>query len=721
MDDRRAGEPPNLQVAETATGNPVCVFCGKQAGIHGWLPGSGVGPLVILPIVSFKTRLIEFAQRNSFPLAALFVCLLAFGLLIPWLGFYWDDWLVVFHAQTGSVSDFVRLFAYDRPYSVWTALLSTPLLQTSPLNWHLFALLLRWLTVLAMAWALGLVWPTRRGAIAWAAILFAIYPIFFLQPISAAFSQHLIAYALFFVSLGAMLSALRQPQRFWLWTLLALVTQGTHLFTVEYFAGLELLRPVLLFFVLTKQEGDQRRSIGRVLRAWLPYFLLLALVTLWRTLWLELPVEPHGLDLLVALRANPLAAVVALAEDAAQSLVHVVASAWQRVLNPDLFSLASRPYLLAWLAGALAAGGLYLWGRSQAETEGEGQAAMPEWIWLGLLAIVLGLLPGFLIGKLPIEAGYNERFALPAMVGAALFWIGLLTTIVERHKYRVLILSVMVGLAVAGHLRAANEFRTDWDQQQRLYSQLAWRAPDIAANTALVSFERLSSYMQNSSVSAALNSLYPQDQTPSDVNYWNFELTFSVNEESLLAGELLTSDYRGMHFAAEDASANLLYYLPASGCLWVLSPLDIENPYLPNEARALAAYANPDRILRQQRGGAEAAAPIFGESSTDSWCYYYQKAELARQFGEWEQVVDLMETAFAAGHNPDVAQEWLPLVDAYLHLQQWQPALDLSAEIYARHSLNAPMLCAVWVQSGTEAPLGIVGELEAFAGCGRDR
>jgi hypothetical protein len=40
----------------------------------------------------------------SFPLASLLLLILSFGLLIPWLGFYFDDWPVILMAQLEGAS-----------------------------------------------------------------------------------------------------------------------------------------------------------------------------------------------------------------------------------------------------------------------------------------------------------------------------------------------------------------------------------------------------------------------------------------------------------------------------------------------------------------------------------------------------------------------------------------------------------------------------------------
>src|SRR5512146_2530637 len=145
----------------------------------------------------------------TIPLGLLVLLGLSFGLLIPWLGFYWDDWPVILTARLRGIDGFWRFFDYNRPLSAWIYVVTVPILGTRPLNWQIFALALRWLTCVSMWWTVTLTWPKHRHLAASAAFLFAIYPIFAQQSISVAYTQHWTCYFLFFLSMAGMLLAFR--------------------------------------------------------------------------------------------------------------------------------------------------------------------------------------------------------------------------------------------------------------------------------------------------------------------------------------------------------------------------------------------------------------------------------------------------------------------------------------------------------------------------------
>src|SRR5215207_11740611 len=113
---------------------------------------------------------------------------------------------------------------YDRPFSAWTYTVFAPLLGTTPLAWHLFTLLLRWLTAVFLWASLKQVWPNKPRQVFWIALLFAVCPIFAQQSVAVAYSQHWLCYLLFFCSIYFMLRPLSGRRYFYLFTTAALFT-----------------------------------------------------------------------------------------------------------------------------------------------------------------------------------------------------------------------------------------------------------------------------------------------------------------------------------------------------------------------------------------------------------------------------------------------------------------------------------------------------------------
>ena len=123
------------------------------------------------------------------PFILLLVVFITFGLLIPDLGFYWDDWAKTLVDKVFGPSGYWDYYAEDRPLSGWTHILLNAILGDRPLNWHVFTLIMRWLSACGLWVCMIGVWPKHKMQAVLTAILFSVFPIFTLQSIPVTFHQ----------------------------------------------------------------------------------------------------------------------------------------------------------------------------------------------------------------------------------------------------------------------------------------------------------------------------------------------------------------------------------------------------------------------------------------------------------------------------------------------------------------------------------------------------
>ena len=202
----------------------------------------------------------------TFPIALLVVAVASYGLLIRWLGFYWDDWAFAWISHTFGPAGLVRYFSTNRP--VWGLIyeLSMPILGPNPLAWQVFGIGWRWLSAVAMWWAFSTLWPARRVQLAWIALLFLVYPGFGQQSIAITFGHFFFVLTIYFLSLGAMLWSIRRPAWRIPLTAAALLGAAFNLFAMEYFFGLELLRGVFIWVALGETILPNRQRLIATLR-----------------------------------------------------------------------------------------------------------------------------------------------------------------------------------------------------------------------------------------------------------------------------------------------------------------------------------------------------------------------------------------------------------------------------------------------------------------------
>ena len=290
----------------------------------------------------------------SFPLFLLAIAVLAYGLLIAFLGFFWDDWPIAWIFRTYGREGFARFFSTNRPlWGVFHQITLTLVGTDSLLKWQVVAITTRWLTVLALWWSLRQLWPERQAQAGWAALLFLVYPGFGQQSIPIMHTNHTLVHLVFLLSLGFMGLALRQKKLVNPYWLLSIALAGLTMFTTEYYLGLEAARPIMLFILLWADQPDLRHRIKSVSRFWWPYLVLILVYAYWRVFVISFtlyqPVTVTGLA------ASPLKTAWELVITVFQDVFVTGLAAWFNPFRVLQFDLASRTGQLN-LAVLIAAG-----------------------------------------------------------------------------------------------------------------------------------------------------------------------------------------------------------------------------------------------------------------------------------------------------------------------------------------------------------------------------
>jgi hypothetical protein len=676
----------------------------------------------------------------SVPLGLLAVCAAAY---LPWLaqlGLYWDDWTQLLVPRLYDLSHYWEYFSFDRPFSAWTHILFVPLLGYKPLHWHWLSFTLRWLTTWGMWWTFCQLWPKARPAVTLAAFLFAVYPSFTQQSDAVAYHQHWAQYSLYFLSLGSMAAALRarvnqQIRQFWLYTSLGLFAQGLHLSITEFFIGVELLRGLMIWFLLLEGSDIAPKyartfwmRLKRLALFWALYLLIDLLFVFWR-LFLYAGAKNQAL-LLTEIQSAPLSALLRLLRFAVMDSLYTLVTAWEKVFDLRLFQLSQPSTLFSWLISLAVAGALAfylsrlyrLWKEAPYDT---------AWRWqmllLGGLVMLLGPAPIWAAGRqlvtpLALDV-HTDRFSMVGMYGACLAAAVGIDWLAKDWRRKAVLLAVLAGLAAGFQLRTGNEYRWIWISQQRFYWQLFWRAPYLEPGTAVVVETEPLAQQELFSTSSALNFLYPQPQYPQQVAYWVYKLRPRYEDgfpEGFLPGFQTT--HRIFEFKSAPGASILVQYAPVktASCLWVLRPEDRAQPDLSPLMNQAVHLSNLSRISSQER--ALPPADLFGAEPKRDWCWYFEKADLARQFSDWVQVVSLGDQVRALGYNPLTAPsnspyEWLPFIEGYLHEKRWDEALELTLLSYQVKKQYGGMLCQLWAPHAASGQVDAAAEIERQLGC----
>src|SRR5574339_809252 len=210
--------------------------------------------------------------KNETFIATLLVLLttvITYGVSIPKLGYYHDDWFVLWSGQARGAQSIIPLFSTDRPFMGVVYSFVYRLLGDAVINWHLYALLWRFIGGLAFFWILRLLWPEHKYLTTLMAVLFIVYPGFLSEPNANTKQNHLYGFGTALLSIAFMLEAMRTNRQGWkiVFSILSILLTAKYLWIYEYMIGFEGTRLILLGYALFRDGVRQWRALaGEILK-----------------------------------------------------------------------------------------------------------------------------------------------------------------------------------------------------------------------------------------------------------------------------------------------------------------------------------------------------------------------------------------------------------------------------------------------------------------------
>jgi hypothetical protein len=293
------------------------------------------------------------------------------------------------------------------------------------------------------------------------------------------------------------------------------------------------------------------------------------------------------------------------------------------------------------------------------------------------------------------------------MMGSCLILVGLIDLLVRTEQQKIVLVGLLIALAVGQHFQKANTFRRDWDNMREFFWQVTWRMPGIQPNTMLLTHEFPFKYYSDNSLSAPLNWIYAPDLKSEQIPYiLNFaKVRYKTPAlPSFKPNEPTDQDYRAAHFYGNTSDSIVISYtLP--GCLRVLDPIYTNETTLPELTywlKMAIPLSNLNRIMTAPEKATTPPSALFGSEPAHTWCYYFEKAELARQSSDWETIANLGREAEEAGFGPQSPSEQLPFIEAYARTGDWKKAWKVTDEVSSKASQYQPALCQLWNRLETD-------------------
>jgi hypothetical protein len=311
---------------------------------------------------------------------------------------------------------------------------------------------------------------------------------------------------------------------------------------------------------------------------------------------------------------------------------------------------------------------------------------------MGIFIVLFGTAPVWAKGEQIAVGKWSERYTLAPMLGAVILIVNLIEWLFRTHRQKQVLLSLLLGISISGQMVNQILFRDDWKAQREIYWQLHWRVPSLEPGTALFgkgTFTDKSSYYDAIYI---VNTLFG-GTAQQNARYAYFDI-FHTAFDDYIPGIPLMQSFRGVRFSGSTSQAIVFDFGVRGGCVRVLDAIYQGDPDLDGSIADLFDISGVANI--KSSPDLTPNPDIFGEAPPQTWCYYFEKADLARQMQNWETILQLKAESDSQGFTPDLGAEYLPFIEAYARTGQWEQAYQLSIAASKIGSGPGIALCNVW-------------------------
>lgn len=593
------------------------------------------------------------SQINLSLLLITFFSVLAYLPLIPFLGFYSDDFFFGYVSHFYGIPGIIQSLIIDRPFNGYPLIFNYFLLglRDNVFLWHIYIFLIRLTGGYALFFSLKKIWPDKLSIITSITLLFLIYPGFLQQTLPLGFGNWITTLTVWIISLFFTIISLKQKSKikFFLFIFVALFLQMNSFLQLEFFIGMEALRSLIITYILKREISF--KTIKQTLIYWIPYIASLAIFVLWRIFIFKSTREVTDINWVAqTYYSNPLW-IAKIPLEIIHSFIQTVVFAYFIPPIINFIRLPLQNSLVAILLGIFSGVLLNFYFKKSQDIENDGKIGKQLFI-IGLFSIIASLIPEILAGRYVRMFDVFDRYTITGIIGVTFIIVGFLLLKLSRNIFK-WILIMLVALSITSNLMNGYWHKIMWDKQKDLWWQLYWRAPNIQNNAMFIlDFPPIS---QNILFKDIINKVKWYRFYWAEEQIWTAgNLFFNYNNppSNHFHGDFLSDN--GVSKKIKDGSVetlnnrNIIYSRDYKNSIIIATPSDV----------SCLQILDGDRLIRAE----PIILPpkhIFGSEPSHSWCYFFQKASLARQLKDWGKLSQLKEEVIKMGLRPKDPNEWL--------------------------------------------------------------
>lgn len=293
----------------------------------------------------------------------------------------------------------------------------------------------------------------------------------------------------------------------------------------------------------------------------------------------------------------------------------------------------------------------------------------------------------------------SNRHTIPMMIGASIVVVDLVERLASSTRRARIILALLVGFAAGYQFDVSTDFSTEWSFQRDFLWQLLWRVPSLEPGTMILGDAFPFPFSDDEAVTSMINLAYRSAENTYELPYGFFFVRNELGHELDRLGPetRIQKKYGPLDFSGSFLKMIAISY-SGNSCLRVLSRPDGDlGQVYPGLLSEVVHFSDASLIVDED--GTYNLANLerfFGKEPAHTWCYYYQKAELARQSKQWNRVAKLGDQAGKRGYEPYVPEELFPFIEGYANVGEWEKAQQLTLDAFKQTRTLRPDLCAIW-------------------------
>lgn len=618
--------------------------------------------------------------------------------------YYRDDWYYAYDSHIAGSSIFNVMFSSDRPARGIFFEINHALFGILPVPYHIAQWVWRLAGTLSALWLFNLLWKRQRAVNFAMALLYGLYPGYLwwieaieYQPMIASAALHTISFALTLTAIQANKKLIKVSL-----ISLAVVTGVVAIALVDYAIGMEAFRLLCIFIFVSNFESSLplKQKIGITARYSVVPLGVMTVFLSWKLLIFEGSRKATDISVQIgALLRDPLETSLAWLGHLMTSMFNTILQAWWHPLSIYYSFLAtslSKELSLATFCIMATVATVLLISGNKIETNNNGNSFLWQAILLGGAGAIAGLFPVIMANRYVNFRAYSH-YALPASLAVIVLIAGLLH-FAGSKKLQLILISILVGIAVLTHRGAAAKAAQEKSTISSFWWQVYWRTPKIEEGTTITAIYPDIDYGEDIDViSGPANFLYYPTPNPG-VDFVKYPLAATKIDKNSIEkivneAEKDSKPYRS-HWMFINYRKVLVINQPAiQSCVHMIDARWPEQSIYDAE-NIIRTFPHSKIELAQTEasGTAEPLKFVFGPEPAHGWCYFYQKAELARQQGDWKAVADLGDKAASLQLTPHDLIEWAPFLQAHVILDRSAAVEELVAQ-FKEDSFHKEQLC----------------------------